>query len=151
MTTLLGRVLGWLGHPPRPVGPVHTTPLPFPDRTGIEAATMKLGPVRALDPWAWSDGESDRVEATTTYIGRSFAGKVRFYGDGTTIHSIGHLDIEVHGGKVVAVWYRCQMLPFTQHEIASDRVATVYATDYRNYPAIRGVVLDEEPDGQAQR
>lgn len=36
----------------------------------------------------------------------------RFYGDGGTIHGTGHLDVEVKDGQVVAVWFRCQMLPF---------------------------------------
>lgn len=36
----------------------------------------------------------------------------RYYGDGGTIHSTGHLDIETQDGQVMAVWFRCQMLPF---------------------------------------
>jgi len=47
---------------------------------------------------------------------QAFAKPSRYYGDGGTIHSTNHLDIEVRNGEVVAVWFRCQMLPFRQHE-----------------------------------
>lgn len=37
----------------------------------------------------------------------------RYYGDGGTIHGSTWLDVEVDGdGQVVAVWFRCQMLPW---------------------------------------
>lgn len=40
-------------------------------------------------------------------------GEGRRYGDGGTIHSSPALDVEVDPkGRVVAVWFRCQMLPF---------------------------------------
>lgn len=45
------------------------------------------------------------------------AAPARFYGDGGTIHATEHLDVEVHAGKVVAVWFRCQVLPFEQHDV----------------------------------
>lgn len=38
----------------------------------------------------------------------------RYYGDGGTIHATEALDVIVRGGNVVAVWFRCQMLPFKQ-------------------------------------
>jgi len=46
---------------------------------------------------------------------------VRFYGDGNTIHSTGHLDVETSNGAVVAVWFRCQTLPFKQVEVDAHR------------------------------
>lgn len=45
----------------------------------------------------------------------------RRYGDGNTIHSTGHLDVETLDGRVVAVWYRCQPLPFSQTDVLDDR------------------------------
>jgi hypothetical protein len=41
------------------------------------------------------------------------ADPARYYGDGGTIHSTGHVDVEVdEAGEVVALWFRCQLLPF---------------------------------------
>lgn len=47
----------------------------------------------------------------------------RYYGDGGTIHGTTHLDVEVDpDGKVVAVWFRCQVLPYRVfHRTATDR------------------------------
>lgn len=44
------------------------------------------------------------------------------YGDNGTIHRTGHLDVEVDkDGKVVAVWFRCMMLPFKQANVDEQR------------------------------
>lgn len=41
----------------------------------------------------------------------------RFYGGGGTIHRSTELDVGVdREGNVVAVWYRCQSLPFKQYD-----------------------------------
>lgn len=45
----------------------------------------------------------------------------RYYGDGGTIHQGGSLDVEVVDGRVVAVWFRCQLLPFEQHDVGDRR------------------------------
>ena len=45
----------------------------------------------------------------------------RYYGDGGTIHHSGWLDVETFRGTVVAVWFRCQPLPFNQTEVDGDR------------------------------
>lgn len=42
------------------------------------------------------------------------APSVRTYGFDKTIHRTEQLDIDVHNGEVVAVWFRCQPLPFRQ-------------------------------------
>ncbi len=68
----------------------------------------------------------------------------RFYGDGTTIHHTGHLDVETHEGKVVAVWFRCQVLPFKQVEVDAVR-ATMSASDPDHLPAIAGLELVDPP------
>lgn len=55
----------------------------------------------------------------------------RYYGDGGTIHSSGHLDVETFQGTVVAVWFRCQALPFQQTEVEGSR-ATDMESMYGN-------------------
>jgi len=45
----------------------------------------------------------------------------RFYGDGGTIHHTGYVDVELIDGQVVAVWFRCQPLPFKQTNISRNR------------------------------
>lgn len=45
----------------------------------------------------------------------------RYYGDGGTIHGTKHLHIETFRGTVVAVWFRCQPLPFEQAEVDGPR------------------------------
>lgn len=52
---------------------------------------------------------------------QSLAGDSHFYGDGGTLHQTTGLDVEVHNGEVVAVWYRCSMLPFKQVEVDEER------------------------------
>lgn len=48
--------------------------------------------------------------------------KVIHYGNNRTIHGTNHLDVEVDkDGKVVAVWFRCMMLPFKQTNVGDDR------------------------------
>lgn len=57
-----------------------------------------------------------------------FAGKQalahpgRYYGDGGTVHTSTGLDVETDAtGRVVSVWFRCQRLPFKQHNVADAR------------------------------
>jgi hypothetical protein len=46
----------------------------------------------------------------------------RYYGSDMTIHSGGEVDVEVDSdGKVVAVWFRCQPLPFDQRMVQELR------------------------------
>lgn len=68
----------------------------------------------------------------------------RYYGDGGTIHGTNHLHVETRHGKVVAVWFRCQQLPFEQVEVDESRAATSQAINRSGeLPAITGVeVLD---------
>ena len=69
----------------------------------------------------------------------------RYYGDGGTIHSNGYLDVELdYAGNVVAVWFRCQMLPFKQADVSNDRADDMErAYSESHIPALTGVeVLD---------
>ena len=48
----------------------------------------------------------------------------RFYGGRGTIHKTGYLDIEIDGNSnVIAVWFRCQPLPFRQHRVDEERAS----------------------------
>lgn len=66
----------------------------------------------------------------------------RFYGDGGTIHATTALDVEVHNGKVVAVWFRCQPLAFKATQVNASRAAemrSMYTEDPMS--AIAGIEL----------
>lgn len=43
------------------------------------------------------------------------------YGHNKTIHGTTQLDVEVHCGHVVAVWFRCMPLPFQQCDARESR------------------------------
>lgn len=48
----------------------------------------------------------------------------RYYGNGGTIHGNTELDIEIGpDGKVVAVWFRCQPLPYRAYPANAERAA----------------------------
>jgi hypothetical protein len=48
----------------------------------------------------------------------------RRYGGSGTIHRTEEVNVELDSdGKVVAVWFRCAMLPFTQHVVSDERAA----------------------------
>jgi hypothetical protein len=54
----------------------------------------------------------------------------RYYGGDLTIHRTTALDVELHDGRVVAVWFRCQQLPFNQidvNEVRAGEMAHVTA------------------------
>lgn len=70
---------------------------------------------------------------------------LRYYGSDMTIHSGGEVNVELNGnGDVVAVWFRCQPLRFTQTRIAVGR-AQEMRNMYRTQPPppIEAVVLRE--------
>ena len=71
--------------------------------------------------------------------------KLRTYGHGNTMHGTNHVDVETNGtGQVVAVWFRCQPLPFQQ-----TRVDTTRAKELRlmhediTLPKMHAVVLED--------
>ena len=68
----------------------------------------------------------------------------RYYGDGGTIHTSTDLDVEVDPkGQVVAVWFRCQPLPFNQSEVDFERSDEMRRMYERPSVALTGVeVLD---------
>jgi hypothetical protein len=71
--------------------------------------------------------------------------KKRVYGGDNTIHKTGHLDVEVnYKGEIIAVWFRCQHLPFkVTYDTTRKRtwdMAVLYAGIK---PKINAVVLEE--------
>ena len=52
------------------------------------------------------------------------------YGGDGTIHKNGELDVSVDkNGKVVAVWFRCMMLPFKQVNVDDSRANSLKEVD----------------------
>jgi hypothetical protein len=69
--------------------------------------------------------------------------KTRFYGGTGTIHSTGHVDVETRNGNVVAVWFRCSMLPFEQTKVGLDRAEEMLSTAEHESPlAINGIEFE---------
>lgn len=68
---------------------------------------------------------------------QKLAGDSRYYGDGGTIHGTRHLHVETRNGKVVAVWFRCQVLPFQQVEVSQSRAREMGSMAH--LPEITGV------------
>ena len=55
-----------------------------------------------------------------------FPGRRFHYGDEGTIHRTGMVNVEVDKhGRVVAVWFRCAMLPFDQTVVEWGRVKSM--------------------------
>ncbi len=68
--------------------------------------------------------------------------KTRFYGNGGTIHSTTDINVEIHDGKVVGVWFRCQALPFTQSDYGESRAEELKDMYKHNpMPEIHGLNL----------
>ncbi len=63
----------------------------------------------------------------------------RYYGDGGTIHHTGYLAVETRQGRVVAVWFRCQMLPFRQTEVDAQRAGEMDRADAGQDVTLTGV------------
>lgn len=61
-----------------------------------------------------------------------------FYGGDKTIHSTGTIDVQLNkDGDVVAVWFRCRMLPFTQSsKYTADGVPS------QGHGSIKGIVFE---------
>ena len=83
----------------------------------------------------------------------------RYYGDpkddpttrhpskkGGTIHDDQCVNIELRNGKVVAVWFRCQMIPFTADEVDEARAMELEKAQLEYpLPGITGMdLLDPE-------
>jgi hypothetical protein len=69
----------------------------------------------------------------------------RYYGDGGTWHQTERLDVEVdEAGRVVSVWFRCQMIPFEQVQVGRERAIEMRSAN-TGLPRLTGVeLLDEQ-------
>jgi len=66
------------------------------------------------------------------------------YGDDGTIHHTGHVDVELGPtGTVVAVWFRCRMLPFSQSVVADSRVQSMLENP--SAADIKAIIFEEPP------
>lgn len=71
-----------------------------------------------------------------------FPGPVRHYGDDGTIHRTGEVNVELdERGRVVSVWFRCALLPFTQNVVGKDRAASMRRAYERQIPRITAIDL----------
>jgi hypothetical protein len=74
---------------------------------------------------------------------------IRYYGGDGTIHGNGEVNVETDkDGLVVAVWFRCQPLPFIQHSVQDNRAEEMrglYENETRQLPNIDAIVLGETP------
>ena len=61
----------------------------------------------------------------------------RYYGGAGTIHGTNHLDVMVEDGVVKAVWFRCQLLPFEQHQ------AREWDGEVTELPKLTGVEVED--------
>jgi len=65
------------------------------------------------------------------------------YGDDNTIHRTNHVDVEVDEyGKVVAVWFRCSLVPFEQVEVDVDRAKDMESAYANHPPGIKAIVFE---------
>ena len=71
--------------------------------------------------------------------------ETRTYGHDGTVHRNESLDVEVdENGVVVAVWFRCQPLPFIQANVESDRAKEMTSMYHELVPGVVAVVLNED-------
>jgi hypothetical protein len=68
---------------------------------------------------------------------QDLAAPSRYYGDGGTQHGHRELHVEVHDGEVVAVWFRCQLLPFREIVVDEERARSMRIVDA--LPQLTGV------------
>ena len=87
----------------------------------------------------------DRIKHKARWRAKQrLAGASRYYGDGGTIHTSGSLNVEVCDGHVVAVWFRCQMLPFKQRDVDTWRAEGMQGVS-DNLPTLTGVEVLDRP------
>lgn len=69
-----------------------------------------------------------------------------YYGGNGTIHHTGYVDVEVDKkGKVVAVWFRCMMIPFKQANVDKERANEMErAYKESNLPNLSGIVFEKD-------
>ncbi len=68
------------------------------------------------------------------------------YGDDRTYHHSGEVNVEIGpGGHVVAVWFRCRLLPFTESFVNMRRRSEVREIPQSELAGIKAIVFEEKP------
>lgn len=77
----------------------------------------------------------------------------RVYGHDRTIHNTEDLSVEVNAhGRVVAVWFRCQALPFHQSNVSWERCNEMRAAYRWSIPRLTAVhVVDDTPNTDTRK
>lgn len=88
-------------------------------------------------------GRAYLVRSRVRLAWRALFPGLRFhYGDEATVHGNGEVNVEVDAhGRVVAVWFRCALLPFTQSNVGWDRVKSLRRT-YESGVLMRITAID---------
>lgn len=82
-----------------------------------------------LADWVLPDGRLNTERLNVERTPATSASTSRTYGHDKTIHRTERLDVEVNAaGEVVAVWFRCQQLPFRQSFADGARASVMRAT-----------------------
>lgn len=69
------------------------------------------------------------------------------YGHDRTIHQTGDVNVEIGpDGQVVAVWFRCAMLPFTQHKVDAARAEDMLSAYSRPLARIQAIDFADRED-----
>jgi hypothetical protein len=71
---------------------------------------------------------------------------VKKYGHGRTIHGSKLVEVEVHDGKVVSVWFRCLALPFEQSEASKERADEMAYMYERDRIEIHGIDYERKDE-----
>lgn len=73
--------------------------------------------------------------------------EIRYYGGDGTIHADGEVNVELDKrGNVVAVWFRCQPLAFTQSTASAARTEEMLRMyQAGTVPGLDAVVVREKP------
>lgn len=81
-----------------------------------------------------------------------FPGPVRHYGDDGTIHRTGEVNVELdRSGKVVSVWFRCHLVPFTQHVVDEGRAEDMRSIRPETLPRITAIDFVERSKSTSAR
>jgi len=73
---------------------------------------------------------------------------MRTYGHDETWHNTKFLAVEINEeGIVVAVWFRCTMLPFTQTTVSQNRSKLMLSV--KQFPELHAVILKDKEEPNA--
>lgn len=129
-------------------GPLPVKVQPYDDNTGkrFEVPAIVLEASRILGPQTIYSGRAYTIEEVNGLKEQSrpfVYGTVN--GEQRTIHGTEHLDVETdHDGNVVAVWFRCSMLPFEQVAVGASRAADMRRVEINKELRLLNVTLHKK-------